>query len=85
MRKIEPELLLEFANERRFRRFVRTHFAARKLPQARHGFAGWAARQQHAPVRIDQRGRNDKQHARWGSQQRRQTRIVAALSSGSCH
>ena len=54
------KLFLEFADERVFRPFAGVHLAAGKLPQALERLALRPLRQQHPPVGVDQRRRDDE-------------------------
>ena len=68
---VDPELLGEFADQRRLRRLAGLHLAAGKFPHPREVLAGRALGEQHAAVRVDQRDRRDQDDR-------------PRISSGSC-
>ncbi len=58
---LNPQFLVQFPDQRRFRPFAVLDLAARKLPKAFQRFSLRALRDQHPAIRIDERNGDDKQ------------------------
>ena len=60
---VYAKLLAKFARQRLLGPLAGVDLAAGKLPQARELLARRALREQHAAVRVDERGRDDEQES----------------------
>ena len=68
---VDPELFLQFADERVLRPLAGVDLAARELPQALELLAFGPLREQHPSVGVDQRRRDDEQITALTSDSRR--------------
>jgi hypothetical protein len=79
---IDAELFLELAHQRALRCLARMHLAAGELPEPGHRPALGPARDQHAPIRIDQRHRGDENDAALARHARRKREKQEARRRG---
>jgi hypothetical protein len=65
---VNSKFLLQFTDQRRFRRFAGLHLAAGKLPKACHRPARGPPCDKHAPIDVDKRDGRNEEKALGGTQ-----------------